>query len=177
MNEIFEFAPHCKIDIRNNFFKLKNYFRKTNMGQKTISYFGPSIWNSLPDPIKKVNSLNTFKHNVKKHYLTWKTHNVYMWICVSVFIYVCMSVGAYTYTYGYILVSFPLTYHSHAFFFSFTLFSYYHSDLRDHNENKAFLHVLCYPSHCWCFSYLSAAIYFNFNFYIFTFYSFFFFYY
>ena len=22
------------------------------------------------------------------------------------------------------------------------------SDLRDHNENKAFLPVLCYPSHC-----------------------------
>ena len=70
LNEIFEFAPHCRIDTRNSFSKLKNLFCKTNMGQKTISYIGPSIWNSLPDSIEKANSLNTFKHNVKNHYLT-----------------------------------------------------------------------------------------------------------
>ena len=70
VNEIFKFAPHCSIGTRNNFSKLKNHFRETNMGQKAISYIGPSIWNSLPDSIKTVNSLNTFKHVVKKHYLT-----------------------------------------------------------------------------------------------------------
>ena len=110
MNEIFEFAPHCMIGTRKNFSKLKNPFCETNMGQKAISYIGPSIWNSLPDSIKRANSLNTFKHNVKKHYLTWITHNVFMWICVSVFVYVCMSVGVCIYTYAYILVYFPLTY-------------------------------------------------------------------
>ena len=46
---MFELAPHCKKDTRNNFYKLKNPFRKTNMGQKTISYIGPSGWSSLPD--------------------------------------------------------------------------------------------------------------------------------
>ena len=51
LNEIFEFAPHCSIGARNNFSKLKNPFRKTNMGQKAISYVGPSIWNSLSDSI------------------------------------------------------------------------------------------------------------------------------
>ena len=40
---------------------------------KKLSYIGPSIWNSLPDSIKKAKSLNTFKYNVKKHYLTWIT--------------------------------------------------------------------------------------------------------
>ena len=64
LNEIFEFVPHCRIS------KLKNPFRKTNMGQKAISYIAPSIWNSLPDSIKRANSLNTVKHNVKNHYLT-----------------------------------------------------------------------------------------------------------
>ena len=87
LNDIFEFAPHCSIGTRNNFSKLKNHFRETNMGQKAISYIGTSIWNSLPDSIKRANSLNTFKHDVKKHYLTWITSNVFMWICVSVFIY------------------------------------------------------------------------------------------
>ena len=36
LNEIFEFVPHCSISTRNNFSKLKNPFRKTNMGQKAI---------------------------------------------------------------------------------------------------------------------------------------------
>ena len=40
------------------------------MGQKKHFYIGPSIWNSLPDSSKNANSLNTFKHNVKKHDLT-----------------------------------------------------------------------------------------------------------
>ena len=70
LNEISEFAPHCSIGTRNNFFKLKNPFRKTNMAQKAISYISPSIWNSLSHSIKRANSLNTFKHNVKKHYVT-----------------------------------------------------------------------------------------------------------
>ena len=36
LNEIFEFAPHYRIDTRNNFSKIKNPFRKTNIRQKTI---------------------------------------------------------------------------------------------------------------------------------------------
>ena len=70
LNEIFGFASNCSIGTRNNFSKVKNHFRETNMGQKAISYIGTSIWNRLPDSIKRANSLNTFKHDVKKHYLT-----------------------------------------------------------------------------------------------------------
>ena len=40
---IFEFAPHCRIDTRNKFVKLKIPFRKTNMGQKAILFVGPSL--------------------------------------------------------------------------------------------------------------------------------------
>ena len=53
LKEIFEFAPHCRIDRRNKFVKLKIPFRKTNMGQKAISFVGPSLWNSLHKLIKK----------------------------------------------------------------------------------------------------------------------------
>ena len=53
LKEIFEFAPHCRIDTRNKFAKLKIPFRKTNIGQKAISFVGPSLWNSLPKVIKK----------------------------------------------------------------------------------------------------------------------------
>ena len=69
LNEIFEFTPHCRIDTRNSFAKLKHPFLKTNTGQKTLSYIGPCLWNNLPKIIKKMNNLNTFKHNVKYLYV------------------------------------------------------------------------------------------------------------
>ena len=71
LKEIFEFAPHCRIDTRNKFAliywnkfaKLKIPFRKTNMGS--------SLWNSLPELIKKADNLNTVKHNFKNYCLNW----------------------------------------------------------------------------------------------------------
>ena len=69
MKEIFEFPPRCRIDTRNKLAKLKIPFRKTNIGQKAISFVGPSLWNSLPKLIKKTDNLNTFKHNVKNYCL------------------------------------------------------------------------------------------------------------
>ena len=65
--EIFEFAPHCRIDTRSKFAELKIPFRKTNMGQKAISFVGPSLWNSLPVSINKHN-LNTFTSIMFKRY-------------------------------------------------------------------------------------------------------------
>ena len=51
LREIFQFAPQCRIGTRNKFAKLKIPFHKTNVGQKAISFIGPSLWNSLPDYI------------------------------------------------------------------------------------------------------------------------------
>ena len=65
VNEIFEFAPHCRIGTKNNFSKLKNSFRKLIMEQKAISYIAPSISNNLPDSNKRANSLNNFKHSAQ----------------------------------------------------------------------------------------------------------------
>ena len=69
LKEIFEFTPHCRTDTINKFAKLKIPFRKTNIGQKAFSFIGPSLWNSLPELIKKTDNLNTFKHNVKNYCL------------------------------------------------------------------------------------------------------------
>ena len=66
LKEIFEFDPDCTIYSRNKFAKLKIPFCKTNMGQKAISFVDPSLWNRLPEIIKKTGNLNTFKHNDKK---------------------------------------------------------------------------------------------------------------
>ena len=54
VKEVFEYASQGKI---------------RGMGQKSLSYIGPSVWNKLPSSTKRNISLNKFKHNVKKHYL------------------------------------------------------------------------------------------------------------
>ena len=55
-----EFVPHCRIDTRNKFAKLKIPFCTTNMAKKAISFVGPSLWKSLPALIKKTNNLRHF---------------------------------------------------------------------------------------------------------------------
>ena len=57
LKEVFEFAPHCRIDTRNKFTKLKIPFRNTNIGQKAVSFVGPCPWNSLHELIKKTDNL------------------------------------------------------------------------------------------------------------------------
>ena len=48
--------------------KLDLPFRKSCIGQKTLSYIGPKTWNNLPAQIKLNKSVNTFKHNIKKSF-------------------------------------------------------------------------------------------------------------
>ena len=145
LNENFEFAPHCRMGTRNSFSKLKNPFSKTNMEQKTISYIGASIWNSLADSIKNANSLNTFKHKALSDLNNTQCLHVNMCICI----YICLYIRECVYMYIWLYVSvFSFDLSILMFFFSVTLFSHFSSNSRDHNENKAFLLVLCYSDHC-----------------------------
>ena len=69
MSEIFVPTNSDRASTRNSYKKLTQPFRKTMQGQGSISYIGPSVWNKLPENIKRSDSMNSFKHNVKKHYL------------------------------------------------------------------------------------------------------------
>ena len=69
VDEVFEYASQGTISSRNNYAELKVPFHKTTMGQKSLSYIHPSVWNKLPSSMKRKISLNKFRHNVKKHYL------------------------------------------------------------------------------------------------------------
>ena len=69
MNDVFSPAESSNINTRNSFQRLKQPFRKTNVGQNCLSYMGPSVWNKLPRKVKNTKNLNTFKHNVKAHFL------------------------------------------------------------------------------------------------------------
>ena len=69
MKDIYAPSLLTRYNTRNSHNKLIQPFRKTNIGQNSISYIGPSVWNILPDNLKMSNTLNTFKHNLKRYYL------------------------------------------------------------------------------------------------------------
>ena len=55
---------------RNSSLKLFQLLRTKALSQKRLSYLGPLIWNGLSDDVKVSNNVNTFKHKVKKNFLT-----------------------------------------------------------------------------------------------------------
>ena len=66
LNEVFQTAPENNIQTRASFLKLKYPFRKTNAGQMTLSYIGPTRWSKAADTLKQTKNL---KHNLKGNYL------------------------------------------------------------------------------------------------------------
>ena len=40
--------------------------KKSNLGQKSISFIGPSIWNKLRNNLQVLNTTAPFTHNYKK---------------------------------------------------------------------------------------------------------------
>ena len=62
-------APESSSSLRNRYQKLQQPFSKTNTGQIALSFIGPALWNEVPEKIKRTTNLNTFKDNLKKHYL------------------------------------------------------------------------------------------------------------
>ena len=61
MSDIF-IQNDVKKHTRNSQYSFKVPLRKTNIGQKTLSYMGPLSWNSLGTDIKLAKSRNLFKH-------------------------------------------------------------------------------------------------------------------
>ena len=68
MSDIFLPANNSRVSTRSSYLKLTQPFRKTSQGQNSLSFIGPSVWNKLSESNKSCNTVNTFKHNVKKHF-------------------------------------------------------------------------------------------------------------
>ena len=58
-----------RINTKNSFLKLYHPFPKPSTEKKGLSYIGPTIWNRIPEIIKKTRYLNTLKHKMKHYYL------------------------------------------------------------------------------------------------------------
>ena len=67
-NEIYVPLEINGVHTRSSYQKLNIPHRKTNVGQKALSYIGSSLWNNLNKALKISTSLNPFEHNTKQHY-------------------------------------------------------------------------------------------------------------
>ena len=67
-NEIYVPLEINGVHTRSSNQKLNIPHRKTNVGQKALSYIGSSLWNNLNKALKISTSLNPFEHNTKQHY-------------------------------------------------------------------------------------------------------------
>ena len=57
------------INTRNsNLSKPKRHYLKRT--QQSITHMGPTLWNSLPENLRSINSIPNFKRKLKKHYIS-----------------------------------------------------------------------------------------------------------
>ena len=75
MNKIYKTANQNNTATKNSSLKLFQPLRTKALSQKCLSYSGLFIWNGLPDDVKLLNNVNTFKHKVKKSFLTLSGEN------------------------------------------------------------------------------------------------------
>lgn len=70
MNDAFKPAGQDNTTTGASLLKLNQLLQRTNHGQKNISYTAPIIWHNLPNSLKITYNLNTYKHRVKKHFVS-----------------------------------------------------------------------------------------------------------
>ena len=66
MSELFQLKD-IKYNLRQGKTLISNNKKTVLYGTETISYLAPKIWLLIPESIKKTDSLNVFKRNIK----TW----------------------------------------------------------------------------------------------------------
>ena len=89
---VFKPTGHSNTNTSKPFLKLSQLLRETNCEQKTLSYIAPTIWNGLPNSLKATECLNTYKHEVKKHFLDrMKNREKYMQLLYMLLLYLLLS--------------------------------------------------------------------------------------
>ena len=84
LNEVFELACPNNAKARNSYLKLICPFRKTNIGQNSLSLIGPSLRNKTPEVLKKPTALilsnithsTTYYHNISYYQYYLLDYNI-----------------------------------------------------------------------------------------------------
>ena len=68
MKDVFDKSCRSQASTRNSTMKLSQPLRGTSVGQDCISFLAPSVWNNLPNELKRCTNLSTFKHKIKEYF-------------------------------------------------------------------------------------------------------------
>jgi hypothetical protein len=68
-SEMFKPAADQSRSTRRSKDRLYLPLRKSNPGQKCLSYLGPKLWNNLSTDLKSASNKNTFKHKIKSVFM------------------------------------------------------------------------------------------------------------
>ena len=82
MKDVFDKPCISQASTRNSTMKLSQPLRRTNNGQHCISFLAPSVWNNLPNELKRCTNLNAFKHKIKEYFLytiRQKDNDIYLY--------------------------------------------------------------------------------------------------
>ena len=66
INEIFPERKYQGPKLRSQMDFYSPFVNTIYNGEDSLRYFGPLIWNTVPDRLKKIPSLNIFKSKIKK---------------------------------------------------------------------------------------------------------------
>ena len=66
MQEILRFQNSSRYNLRSqNTFEIP-FRNSVYNGTESMSYLGPNVWELVPDNLKRINTLTTFKEQIKK---------------------------------------------------------------------------------------------------------------
>ena len=66
--EVFPVGQQSQYNMKNNSYFAMPSAKTVNHGLESLSYIGSKLWDSIPTHMKKIDSINEFKHVIK----TWK---------------------------------------------------------------------------------------------------------
>ena len=136
MKDVFNKPCLSQASTRNSTMKLSQPLRRTNNGQHCISFLAPSVWNNLPNELKRCTNLNTFKHKVKECFLykiREKDNDVLRSLRLDSWLHNNWCIFSLILIFFFFLTFYPILVYQ---FF------------KDHNGNKAsWMLFLCYTSH------------------------------
>ena len=65
--EVFKKAPESSSSLRSSYQKLQQPFRNTNTGQNALSFIGPTLWNKVPEEIRRTTNLNVLSNIILRN--------------------------------------------------------------------------------------------------------------
>ena len=77
MNDVFELRELPTYNLRNPSEFIRRPKKSVKYGEKSLSFLAPMIWDLVPNDIKKLESLESFKKAVK----SWKTDDCPCHLC------------------------------------------------------------------------------------------------